>query len=180
MISNTKSFCFHPLAFVVGSPAAIALALVCATAVAQPYPSKAVRIVVPFVVHPSLPVKSVKDLIALAKARPGELNFASSGNGSSTHLGGLLFNKLAGVNMVHVPYKGSGPAVADLLAGQVQTRFSSIPPALPHVRTGRLRALAVTSTGRFNLLPDIPAVAESLRGFEVNSFQSGSRTLVGS
>jgi tripartite-type tricarboxylate transporter receptor subunit TctC len=122
------------------------------------------------VVHPKVPATTVAELIALAKARPGGLNFSSSGNGSSTHLAGLVFNKMAGVNMVHIPYKGSGPAVTDLIAGQVQTRFSSIPPALQHVKAGRLRALAVTSAKRFSLLPEIPAVAETLPGYEVNSW----------
>jgi tripartite-type tricarboxylate transporter receptor subunit TctC len=122
------------------------------------------------VVHPKVPATTVAELIALAKARPGSLNFSSSGNGSSTHLAGLVFNKMAGVNMVHIPYKGSGPAVTDLIAGQVQTRFSSIPPALQHVKAGRLRALAVTSAKRFSVLPEIPAVAETLPGYEVNSW----------
>jgi tripartite-type tricarboxylate transporter receptor subunit TctC len=117
------------------------------------------------VVHPKVPAT-----IALAKARPGSLNFSSSGNGSSTHLAGLVFCKMAGVNMVHIPYKGSGPAVTDLIAGQIQTRFSSIPPSLQHVKAGRLRALAVTSAKRFSVLPEIPAVAETLPGYEVNSW----------
>lgn len=122
------------------------------------------------VVHPKVPANSVAQLISLAKARPGELNFATSGDGSATHLAGLLFNRMAGVNVVHIPYKGAGPAVADVLAGQVQMRFSAIPPVLPHVKTGRLRALAVTGARRFSLLPDIPAVAETLPGFEVDSW----------
>jgi len=122
------------------------------------------------VVNPKLAAFSVAQLIAFAKAHPGELNYASSGNGASTHLAGLLFCQLAGVNMVHIPYKGSAPAITDLLAGQVQTRFSSIPPVLPHVRTGRLRVLAVTSAGRFSLLPEIATVAETLPGYEVNSW----------
>ena len=122
------------------------------------------------VVNPKLPAASVAELIALAKARPGELNYASSGNGSATHLAGLLFCRMAGVSMVHIPYKGSGPAVADLVAGQVLMRFSSIPPSLPHVRSGRLRALAVTGLKRFSLLPDIPAIAETLPGYDVVSW----------
>ncbi len=122
------------------------------------------------VVHPKVPASSVKELIAYAKARPGELNFATSGDGSATHLSGLLFNRMAGVKIVHIPYKGAGPAVADVLAGQVQMRFSAIPPVLPHVKSGRLRALAVTGARRFSLLPDIPAVAETLPGFEVDSW----------
>lgn len=122
------------------------------------------------VVNPKIAATSVKELIALAKAHPGELNYASSGNGASTHLAGLLFCQMAGVKMVHIPYKGSGPATTDLLAGQVQMRFSSIPPVLQHVRSGRLRALAVTSAKRFGLLPDIPTVAETVPGFEVLSW----------
>jgi len=117
-----------------------------------------------------LPATSVAHFIALAKARPGELNYASSGNGASTHLAGLLFCQMAGVKMVHIPYKGSGPAANDLLAGQVQSRFSSIPPVLQHVRSGRLRAIGVTRAQRFSLLPDIPTVADTLPGFEVDSW----------
>src|SRR5262249_545259 len=97
------------------------------------------------VVHPKMAAQSVPQFIAYARARPGELNYASSGNGSATHLAGLLFNKLAGVSMVHVPYKGAGPAVADVLAGQIQMRFSAIPPVMPHLNTARLRALPLTS-----------------------------------
>jgi tripartite-type tricarboxylate transporter receptor subunit TctC len=123
-----------------------------------------------FVVNPKIPATSVAQLIALAKAKPGELNYASSGNGASTHLAGLLFCQMTGVKMVHIPYKGSGPATTELLAGQVQMRFSSIPPVLPHVRTGRLRALAVTSARRFSLLPDVPTVADTVPGFEVDSW----------
>ena len=123
-----------------------------------------------FVVNPRLAVMSVAQLIALAKAKPGELNFASSGNGSSTHLAGLLLNKMADVRMVHVPYKGSAPAVTDLIAGHVQTRFSSIPPALPHVRGGRLHALAVTGAKRFGLLPELPTVGETVAGYGVDAW----------
>jgi tripartite-type tricarboxylate transporter receptor subunit TctC len=119
------------------------------------------------VVHPKIPATSVTQLIAYAKARPGELNYSSSGNGSATHLAGLLFCSMAGVRMVHVPYKGAGPATADVLAGHIQTRFSAIPPALPHMKTGRLRALAVTGAARFHLLPDLPSMAETLPGFDV-------------
>ncbi len=122
------------------------------------------------VVNPKVAATSVAQIIAMAKAKPGELNYASSGNGASTHLAGLLFCQMAGVKMVHVPYKGSGPATTELLGGQVQMRFSSIPPVLPHIKTGRLRALAVTSAKRFSLLPELPTVAETLPGFEVESW----------
>jgi tripartite-type tricarboxylate transporter receptor subunit TctC len=126
----------------------------------------------PFVllVHPKIAATSVPELIALAKAKPGTLNYSSSGIGSSGHLAILLLCKLSGVSMVHVPYKGSGPATADLVAGHVQLRVSSIPPAMPHVKSGRLRALATTGAKRFNLLPDLPAVAETLPGYVVDSW----------
>jgi len=123
-----------------------------------------------FVVHPKVAATSVAQIIAMAKARPGALNYATSGNGASTHLATLLFCQMADIKMVHIPYKGSGPATTELLAGQVQMRFSSIPPVLLHVRNGRLRALAVTSAKRFSLLPDLPTVAETLPGFDVESW----------
>ena len=126
----------------------------------------------PFVliVHPKIAVASVPELIAFAKAKPGALNYSSSGVGSSTHLAILLLCKLAGVSMVHIPYKGSGPATADLVAGHVQLRVSSIPPAMPHVKAGRVRALATTGAKRFSLLPELPAVAETLPGYFVDSW----------
>ena len=120
------------------------------------------------VVNPSVPAKSVGELIALAKSKPGELNYANSGNGTTAHLAGELFKKMAGVNLVSVPYKGGGPAVLDLIAGQVQIYFSTIPAALAQVQAGRLRGIAVTATKRVTLIPDVPTVAESgLPGFEV-------------
>ena len=123
------------------------------------------------VVHPSLRAATVKELIALAKARPGEINFASSGHGTPAHLAGELFNSMAGVKMVHVPYKGAAPALADLLGGQVQLMFSTMPPALPHVKDGKLRALAVTSAKRSPAAPDLPTVDEiALPGFEANTW----------
>jgi tripartite-type tricarboxylate transporter receptor subunit TctC len=126
----------------------------------------------PFVllVHPGIAATSVPELIAVAKAKPGALNYSSSGTGSSTHLALLLLCKMAGVNMVHIPYKGSGPATADLVSGHVQLRVSSIPPAMPHVKSGRLRALATTGAKRFSLLPELPAVAETLAGYVVDSW----------
>jgi len=121
------------------------------------------------VVHPSLPVKDVKELLALARSRPGELNYGSGGIGSTPHLSGALFNVLGKVNLVHVPYKGNAPALTDLLGGQVQVAFLGIPPAQPHVGSGKLRALAVTSAKRSNALPQTPTVAESgIAGYELS------------
>lgn len=123
------------------------------------------------VVHPSVPVNSVAELIAYAKANPGKLNFASSGSGTSIHLAGELFKVMAGVQMTHVPYKGSAPAVQDLLGGQVQLMFDNLPSSLPHIKAGKLRALAVTSAQRAPALPDVPTVAEAvLPGFEASSW----------
>jgi tripartite-type tricarboxylate transporter receptor subunit TctC len=123
------------------------------------------------VVHPSLPVKSTKELIAHARARPGQLNYSSSGNGSSTHLAGVLFASMAGVELVHVPYKGAAPALVDLLGGQIQMRFSSVVPVLPHVRSGKLRALGISSAKRYGPLPEMPTISEvGLPGFVVDSF----------
>ena len=120
-----------------------------------------------WLVHPSVPVRSVKEMIAYAKIRPGALNFGSSGTGSSAHLGMELFKHMAKVDLMHVPYKGSGQALIDLLAGQVQMLFASAISSAPHLRSGRLRAIAVSSAKRFSTLPDIPTVAESgLPGFE--------------
>ena len=121
------------------------------------------------VVNPSLPVTSVRELIALAKQRPGTLNFASAGNGTSQHLSAELFKVMAGVNMVHIPYKGTAPALAELLAGQVQLAFDNIPALLPHIQAGRLRALAVTPATRSVSLPDLPTVAEAgLPGYDAS------------
>lgn len=124
------------------------------------------------VVHPSLPVKSVKELMALAKARPGQLNFGSAGSGSPNHLALELFKTMAKVDMVHVPYKGgSGQMVGDLLAGQVQLASIGLPPAMPHIKSGKLRVIAVTGVKRSPLLPEAPTVAESgLPGFDVTSW----------
>src|ERR1043165_4599268 len=122
------------------------------------------------VVHPSLPAHDVRDLIAYARANPGKLSFGSAGAGTSQHLAGELFKQLAGVDMTHVPYKGAGPAVTDLLAGQIPLMFVDISAVLGHVRAGKLRALGVTSRNRTPLL-DVPTIAEQgLPGFEVNAW----------
>jgi tripartite-type tricarboxylate transporter receptor subunit TctC len=122
-------------------------------------------------VHPSLPVRSLKELVALAKSKPDELNYASPGNGTSGHLAGELFKYVAGVRMVHVPYKGAGPATTDLVGGHVLVMFPTFQAATPYVRAGRLRALAQTSAQRSSLAPDIPTTAEAgLAGVEINSW----------
>ncbi|HEV7819964.1 MAG TPA: tripartite tricarboxylate transporter substrate binding protein [Burkholderiales bacterium] len=123
------------------------------------------------VLHPSLPAKSVKDLIALARARPGQLNFGSAGNGSPNHLALELFDTMAGVKMTHIPYKGAGQVVGDLLAGQLQLASMGLPVAIPHVQSGKLRAIALTGSVRSPLLRGIPTVAEAgLPGFDVTSW----------
>ncbi len=123
------------------------------------------------VLHPSLPAHSVTELIALARARPGQLSFGSAGVGSPNHLALELFKTMAGVSMTHVPYKGSGQLIGDLLAGQVQLASMGTPVALPHVQSGKLRAIAVTGAARSSLLPEVPTVSEAgLPGFEVTSW----------
>ena len=125
------------------------------------------------VVHPSVPVDSVKSLIAYAKARPRQVIYASAGSGTTTHLGGAMFSSMAGVELTHVPYKGSAQALADLLGGQTQLMFSSVPTSLPHIKSGRLRAIAVTRLKRSTTLPDLPTVDESgLRGFDISLWQA--------
>jgi tripartite-type tricarboxylate transporter receptor subunit TctC len=121
------------------------------------------------VVHPSVPAKNVKELIALARARPGQLNFASAGNGGPTHLAGELFKVTAGIDIVHVPYKGNAAALTELVGGQVQMMFSNLLTSMPHVRTGRLRAIGISSGKRSPQAPDLPTVAESgIPGFDVS------------
>jgi tripartite-type tricarboxylate transporter receptor subunit TctC len=124
------------------------------------------------VVGPALPVRSVEELIQVAKSKPGQLTFGSSGNLGSPHLAGELFKLMAGVNMVHVPYKGAAAALTDLIAGRISLSFASLPSAIGHVKSGRLRALAVTSEKRFSLVPELPTVAElGLPGFETSAWQ---------
>jgi tripartite-type tricarboxylate transporter receptor subunit TctC len=113
------------------------------------------------VAHPSLPARNVKDLVALAKARPGQINYSSSGPGGAPHLGGELLKSMAGINLVHIPYKGSGPSFTDLLGGQVSLTFDSLLQALPYIKAGKLNALAVLGEKRSSLLPQTPTVAES-------------------
>jgi tripartite-type tricarboxylate transporter receptor subunit TctC len=119
------------------------------------------------VVNPSVPVKSVKDLIALAKAKPGTFNYASAGIGSSSHLAGALFGILTGTDIVHVPYKGGGPAMVDVLSGQTQLYFATMPAVMPHVKSGKLRPVAVTTEKRSQTLPEYPTIAEmGVTGYE--------------
>jgi tripartite-type tricarboxylate transporter receptor subunit TctC len=122
------------------------------------------------IVHPSLPVRNVKELIALAKARPGQLNAASSGNGSGSHLALALFNTMAGVNIARIPYNGDAQAIVDLLGGHAPIKFDNLSTSLPHVRSGKLRALGVTSPTRSALLPDVPAISETVPGFQASIF----------
>jgi tripartite-type tricarboxylate transporter receptor subunit TctC len=122
------------------------------------------------VINPSVPVKSVPEFITYAKADPGKVNYASAGIGTSQHMAGELFKMMAGINMVHIPHRGSAPALTSVLGGQVQLMFVSMPSVLEYVRSGQLRALAVTSVKRSELLPDIPTVSESVPGFEAGPF----------
>jgi tripartite-type tricarboxylate transporter receptor subunit TctC len=121
------------------------------------------------VVHPSVPARSVKDVIALAKKEPGKWTYASSGNGTSIHMSGAMFTQMTGTDIVHIPYKGSAPAVTDLLAGQTNMMFDNIPSSLPHIKAGKLIAIATTGAKRDPALPDLPTIAES----GVPSYESG-------
>jgi tripartite-type tricarboxylate transporter receptor subunit TctC len=122
------------------------------------------------VAHPSLPAKNVKELIAIGKAHPGDLAFASQGPGTLSHLEQEMLKQMGGFTALHVPYKGSAPGLSDLLPGNVQLFFDSIPSALPHIKSGRIRALGVASSKRSPVLPDVPAISESLKGFEADSW----------
>lgn len=120
--------------------------------------------------HPTLPVINVKELIALGKARPGDIIFASQGNGTLSHLEQEMLKQMGGFKALHVPYKGSAPGIADLISGNVQVFFDGIPSSLPHVKSGRIRALGVASSKRSPALPDVPSIGESLKGFEADSW----------
>ena len=122
------------------------------------------------VVHPSLPASNVKELIALARAKPGAVTCASSGSGSTAHLSGELFKSMARIDLLHVPYKGAAPALTDLVGGQVQSMITGVSSTLPYVKAGRLKALGVSSEKRQPLLPDVPSIAEQLPGYEVNTW----------
>jgi tripartite-type tricarboxylate transporter receptor subunit TctC len=122
------------------------------------------------VVNPSVRATTVPEFIALAKSNPGRINMASTGNGTTTHLSGELFKAMAGVDMVHVPYRGNAPALTDLMGGQVQVLFDSLSTSLEHVKAGRLRALAVTSAARSPVLPELPTVADFVPGYEASAF----------
>ena len=122
------------------------------------------------VVHPSVPAKTVLEFIAYAKANPGKINMASSGIGTSIHMSGELFKTLTGVNMQHVPYRGSAPMLVDLLSGQVQVAFDNTQPSLPHIKAGTLRALAVTTATRSQALPDLPTIGDFVAGYEASTW----------
>src|SRR5262249_16864148 len=121
-------------------------------------------------VHPAVPVNTVPELIAYAKANPGKISLASFGTGSISQVAGELFKITAGINMVHVPYRGSAPLVTDLLGGQVQAAFDNLPASIEHIRAGKLRALAVTTAARSQALPNVPTLNEFLPGFEVSAW----------
>jgi tripartite-type tricarboxylate transporter receptor subunit TctC len=123
------------------------------------------------VVSPALPAKSVKDLVALAKAKPGELTFASPGAGSAPHLSAEMFQRAAGIQMIHVPYKGIPPAVTDILGGRVTMLFTTTISAAPHIKSGKLRAVAITSRKRLDAMHDVPTIGETLPGYEAEAFQ---------
>ena len=129
-----------------------------------------IRVPMVILLHPSVPVTTVPELISYAKANPGKINMASAGNGSAPHMAGELFKMMAGVNMVHVPYRGQGPALSDLLGGQVQVLFATAPGTSDYIATGKLRALAVTSAARAELLPELPTVGDFVPGYETTQW----------
>jgi tripartite-type tricarboxylate transporter receptor subunit TctC len=121
-------------------------------------------------VHPSIPVKSIPELIAYAKANPGKLSYASAGIGTPSHLAGQLFNVMTGANLTHIPYKGDGPAMADFIGGQVPVMFATLVASISHIRAGEIRALGVTTTARSDALPDLPSISEFVPGYETSSW----------
>jgi tripartite-type tricarboxylate transporter receptor subunit TctC len=121
-------------------------------------------------VNPKVPANSVAEFIAYAKANPGKINWASSGNGTSVHLSGELFKIMTGIDLTHVPYRGSAPALTDMISGTVQVMFDNMPSSLPHIQAGTLRALGVTTTARSDALPNVPTVAETVPGYEASAF----------
>jgi tripartite-type tricarboxylate transporter receptor subunit TctC len=129
-----------------------------------------IRVPMAILAHPSLPAATVPELIAYAKANPGKINMASAGTGSAPHLAGELFNVMAGIKLVHVPYRGQGPALGDLLGGQVQVMFATTPGTTDYVRTGRLKGLAVTTAARTEVLPELPTIGEFVPGYEASQW----------
>lgn len=129
-----------------------------------------IRVPMIILLHPSMPVKTVPELIAYAKASPGKVNMASAGNGSAPHMAGELFKMMAGVNMVHVPYRGQGPALTDLLGGEVQVLFATAPGTTDYIASGKLRALAVTTAARAEVVPDLPPVGDFVPGYETSQW----------
>jgi len=129
-----------------------------------------IRVPMAVLLHPSLPANTLTEFIAYAKANPGKVNMASAGNGSAPHMAGELFKMMAGVNLVHVPYRGQGPALTDLLSGEVQVLFATIPGTTDYIKTGRLRALAVTSASRAEILPELPVVGDFVPGYEASQW----------
>jgi tripartite-type tricarboxylate transporter receptor subunit TctC len=121
-------------------------------------------------VHPAVPAKTVAEFIAFAKANPGKINWATSGNGTSVHLSGELFQAMTGVKLTHVPYRGSNPALIDMISGTVQVMFDNMPSSLPHIKSGKLRALGVTTAKRSAALPDVPTVGDTVAGYEASAF----------
>ncbi len=129
-----------------------------------------IRVPMVILLNPSVPVKTVPEFIAYAKANPGKINMASAGNGSAPHMAGELFKMMAGVDLVHIPYRGQGPALTDLLGGDVQVLFATAPGTTDYIRTGKLRALAVTSAARAEVLPELPTVADFVPGYEASQW----------